>query len=163
MGRLLLLEHMGFHLVHGGGHLHKLAQIDEPVWVEIGHPNGPQLPGLVRLLHGPVGAVVVAEGLVNQQQVDVIGLQVLQGLVNGGLGLLVALVGNPHLGGEEQLVPGHAALDNSAAHRVLVAVGLGRVDGAVSHADGVQHAAFALLVFYLIDAVAQLGHLHAVI
>ena len=41
--------------------------------------------------------------------------------------------------------------------------GLGRVDGAVPHADGVQHAAFALLVFYLIDAVAQLGHFHAVI
>ena len=54
MGRLLLLEHVGFHLVYGGGHLHKLAQIDEPVRVEVGHPNGPQLAGLVSLFHGSI-------------------------------------------------------------------------------------------------------------
>ena len=148
MGRLLLLEHVGFHLVHGGGHLHKLAQIDEPVRVEVGHSNGPELPRPCTPPPCPVGAVVVAEGLVNQQQIDVIGLQVLQGLVNGGLGFLVALVGNPHLGGEEQLVPGHAALGNGAAHRALVAVGLGCVDGAVSHADGVQHTAFRTPRFF---------------
>ena len=53
MGRLLLLEHMGFHLVHSGGHLHKLTQVDEPVRVEVGHPNGPQFSGLIGLLHGP--------------------------------------------------------------------------------------------------------------
>ena len=62
VGLGLLLEHMGLHLVDGRGHFYELAQVDEPIRVEVGHANGPDLARLVSLLHGAVGAVVVVKG-----------------------------------------------------------------------------------------------------
>ena len=163
VGLLLLLEYMGLHLVHSRRYFYKLAQIDEAVGVKVRNADGTHFAGLVGLLHGPIAAIVVVEGLVDQQQINIVGLELAQGLVNGGLGLFIASVGNPHFGGEEQLLPGYAALGNGLAHAFLVVVGLGRVNGAVTHADGVGYTAFALCRVYLIYTIAQLGHLYAVV
>ena len=58
MGGGLLEEGVGLHLVHHGLDLRKLAQVDEPVGVEVGHADGPDLPRLVELRHGPPGVPV---------------------------------------------------------------------------------------------------------
>ena len=50
-----------------------------------------------------------------------------------------------------------------AAHRSLVAVGLGRVNGAVTYLQGIQNTAFAFFIAYLVDAVAYTGHFDAVV
>ena len=135
---------MGFHLVYHGANLHELAQVHQTVGEEVGDPNGPDLPSLVGLFHGPPGAIVVVEGLVDEQQVHVIRAQLAQGLVNGSLRLFIPAVGNPHLRGEEQFLARHPALLRRAAYGLLIAVNLGRINGTVAGADRVQHAALAL-------------------
>ena len=162
-GHLLLLEHVSLHLVHSGLDLGEVLDVQIPVRTEVGNADGPELTGLVQLLHGPVGAVVVAEGLVDQQQVQVIGAQLAHGLLNGGLGLLIARVGDPDLGGQEEFLPGQAALRQRRADALLIVIGLGGVDAAVAHIDGVQHAALGVLRRGLIHAVAQLRHFDAVV
>ena len=73
----LLLEDMGLHLVDRRLDLGEVVDVQEAVWVEVGDADGPHLSAPVCLLHGPVGAVVVAEGLVDQEQVDVVAAQLL--------------------------------------------------------------------------------------
>ena len=163
MGLFLLLEHMGFHLVHRRGDLHESAQVNKPVRIKIGNANSPKVAYLIGLLHRPPGAVVVAKGLMDEQQVDIIGSQLLERLLNRCLCLFVTGIGNPNLGGEKQLAAGNAAFLQGPAHRFLVAIGLGGINGAVSHLYGIQNAPFAFAVFYLIDPIAQLGHFYAVI
>ena len=160
---LLLMEDVGLHLVDRRGDFGELAQVDQAVGIKIADADGAQLASTVGLFHRAVGAVIVAERLVNQQQIDVVGVQLLQRTVDGGLCHLVSGVGDPHLGGQEQLVPRHAAFLDGGAHRLLVAVGLGGIDGAVAHRDGVQHAAFTFLAADLVDAVAKFWHLDAVV
>ena len=162
-GQLLLLEDMGLDLVHGGLHAGEVLDVQIAVRAKVGNADGTNFSGVVELLHGAVGAVIIAEGLVDQQQVQVIGLQLAQGFLNGSLGLFVTGVGDPHLRGQEELLAGQAARGQRFAHAFLVAVGLGRVDAAVAHVDGVQHAALGVLRRGLVDAVAQLRHLDAVV
>lgn len=49
------------------------------------------------------GAEDVAIGLMDEQQVDVVGLQLAQALVNAAGGTLLAGVADPHLGDEEEM------------------------------------------------------------
>ena len=139
-------------------------QIRQPVGVEAAHADGPDLPLLTQLRHGPPGPVVVAQGLVDQIQVQVVQTQPVQGGLETPLSPLIAGIGDPQLGGDEQLLPGEAALPHRLAHRLLVAVGGRRVDEAVAHVDGVPHRPLTLgRVLDLIGAEAQLRHLHAVV
>ena len=57
---------------------------------------------------------------------------------------------------------GRPDLLDGVAHALLVVVGLGGVDGAVAHGDGVGNAAFTLGGVHLVHAVAQQGHLDTV-
>ena len=161
-GHLLLLEDVGLDLVDGGLHLREVLEVQVAVRPEVGDADGPELSLVIELLHGPVGAVVVSEGLVDEEQVQVIRPEPAQGRLNGRPGLLIARVGDPDLGGEEELLPGQAALRQGLAHALLVVVGLGGVDGPVAHVDGLPHAAAGILRRRLIDPVAQLRHLDAV-
>ena len=139
MGRLLLVQGVGFHLVYHGANLHELAQVHQTVGEEVGDPNGPDLPSLVGLFHGPPGAIVVVEGLVDEQQVNVVGLEFPQGFLNGGPGLFLPGVGDPDLGGKEDVFPGQAGAFDGPAHALLVVVGLGGVDGPIAHLKGLPH------------------------
>jgi hypothetical protein len=60
----------------------------------------------VELLHLAPGAVVVAEGLVDEVQVDVAEPEPLQRRLERAAGLALAVVLDPQLGGHEQLVAG---------------------------------------------------------
>ena len=60
------------------------------------------LPALTGLLHQPVSGRIVAGGLVNQQQVDIVGAQPLQRLVHR---VRLLIEGGPQLGLQEDLLP----------------------------------------------------------
>ena len=155
---------MRFHLVDGGLDFTELRQVHKAVRIKIAHADGADLSGPVSLFHGPVSAVIIVEGLVDEQQVHVIRAQLAQGLVNGSLRLFIPAVGNPHLRGEEQFLARHPALLRRAAYGLLIAVNLGRINGTVAGADRVQHAALALCgIRYLKNSEAQDGHDHSVI
>lgn len=162
MGRLLLVQGVGFHLVYHGANLHELAQVHQTVGEEVGDPNGPDLPSLVGLFHGPPGAIVVVEGLVDEQQVNVVGLEFPQGFLNGGPGLFLPGVGDPDLGGKEDVFPGQAGAFDGPAHALLVVVGLGGVDGPIAHLKGLPHGGLAGGGVHLVYAIAQAGHFDAV-
>ena len=68
---LALEERMGFDLVDRGGDLVVVDQVDQPVGVKLATPDRLDQPLLVQVLHGPPGAVVVPEGLVDQVQVEI--------------------------------------------------------------------------------------------
>ena len=159
----LLVEDVGLHLVDGRRHLDVLRQVHEPVGEEVGDADGADLAGGQGLLHGAVGAVVVAEGLVDEQQVDVVGAQAAQGAVDGAGGALLPGVGDPHLGGQEDVLTGQSAGGDGRAHALLVAVGLGGVDVAVADLEGLEHGALGLLRRGQEDAVADLRDVDAIV
>ena len=97
-----------------------------------------------------------------QHEVEVLEAQARERLVDGALGILVAVVGDPDLAHDEELLARHAALGDGGAHALLVAVGLRGVDEAVAGAQGLGDALLGLRVADLEDAVAEHGHLDAV-
>lgn len=79
---LLLLEDMRFNLVDGGLDLGKALKVEVAVGAEVGNADGTELAGLVEPLHCAVRAVVIAERLVDEQQVEVVGLQLAHGCLD---------------------------------------------------------------------------------
>jgi hypothetical protein len=117
----------------------------------------------VQLLHRPPGAVVVAEGLVDQVQVQPVQAEPLQGPVERPAGVVLAGVGDPQLGGDEQLPARDAAGLDGPADGLLVDVGGGGVDVPVAGGEGIGDGLLGLLRWDLIDAEAEDRHLHAVV
>jgi len=108
--------------------------------------------------------VHVAEGLVDQVQVEIVQAEPRQRRVDGFLRARVAGVLDPQLGGHEQVAARHAARRDALADSRLVHIGRRGIDQAVAGADGVDDAALALgRVGNLEDAVAQQGHAGAVV
>ena len=71
--RLLLLEKdVRLHLVDGGLDRAEIGKVDQAVGVKVAHADRAYLAGMKRIFHGAVSAVVVAEGLVDEQQIDVV-------------------------------------------------------------------------------------------
>ena len=85
-----LEERVGLDLVDRGRDLVVLDEVDEPVGVEVGDPDRLDQALAVQVLHGPPGAVVVAEGLVDQVQVEVVEAEPLQRLLERSLGAVLA-------------------------------------------------------------------------
>ena len=86
----LLVEHVGFHLIDHWRYLAELRQVDESVGIEIRHADGSELARLIRFHHRSPRTVIVVERLVNEQQVDVVGLQFAERLVDACLCPLVS-------------------------------------------------------------------------
>ena len=78
----LLVEYVGLDLIHHRRNLDVARQVDEVVGIEVAHADGAQFAVLVGVLEGAVCAVAVAEGLVEEHQVDVVRAQAAQALVD---------------------------------------------------------------------------------
>nr|GEU28231.1 hypothetical protein [Tanacetum cinerariifolium] len=128
----LLVERIDLHLVDGRLDVVEGDQVHQTVGLEIAHAYRAQLAGAVGLFHRAPRAVHVAERLMDQVQVQVVELQPLQRLVDGGARGVVARVLHPQLAGDEQVVARHAAVPDALPHGALVQVGRGRVDQAVA-------------------------------
>lgn len=81
------------------------------------------------LFHLAIACNVVARRLVDQQQVDVGGIQSGKGLVHR-VGLLIEA--GPQFGFEENLLPLQAGLLHGAADGLFVHIGVGGVDQAIA-------------------------------
>ena len=73
-----LEERVGLDLIDGGDGFVMVDEIDESVAVEVRNADGLGQAVAVELLHRPPGAVVVAERLVDQIQIDVVQAQPFQ-------------------------------------------------------------------------------------
>ena len=159
----LLAEDIRLQLVDSRFNLYVFGQVHEPVGVEVAYSDGAYLAGPYSLFHGPIRSVIVGEGLVYQQQVDVVGMQLAQGLFDAGCRPLFAGIANPYLGGDEEFAAGNAAFGDGGADARFVLVGLGRVDAAVARTNRIEHAPFARFGGNQIDSVPQLRHFNAVV
>ena len=74
----LLMEGMDLNLIDGGRDLVVHAEIHQPLGKKIAHADRPDQPFPMQFLHGPPGAVIVAERLMDQVQVEVVQPQIFQ-------------------------------------------------------------------------------------
>ena len=118
-------------------------------------------------LGGLVGADRVLEvgrhRLVQQVQVDVVDAEPAQAGVEADLRGVVAVVADPQLGGDEDLVAVDAGAADALADLALVVVGGGRVDQPVAVAQRGLDGGDGLLGRALEDAEAEGGHRDAVV
>ena len=161
--RLLLGEDVGFHLVHGREHFTVGGQVGEAAAREVAHAQGTYFSHHEGGFHGAPSAVVVTVGLVDEEQIDVVGAKTLQTLVDGGSRFAFAGIADPDLGGEKEVFASHTAAANAFAHAAFVLIDLCGVDEAVADVDGVGHTACRFFVTDLKNAVAESGHRQAVV
>ena len=154
---------MRLYLVHLRHHIEVGAQVDVMIWIEIRHTDGPQLALLVSLFQGAIGPIAVAVGLVQQHEVEILGLHLAQALVNRSLGLFVTVVRKPYLRDEEQVFAPQAALLPGIAHTFLVLVSLCCVYHSIAHAQRIAYATFTLFGRHLKHSVTHLWHFNAIV
>jgi len=99
---------------------------------------------------------------VQQYQVEIIGTKLLQGHIDGLQRILIAIIANPDLGGEEQFLAIDAGILDALADFRLVEVRLCGVYMAVPGLDGLTHAALGIVLADLEDAVPDLRDFDAV-
>ena len=162
-GRLLLLKHMCFDLVDGRLDLREVLDVQIPVRAKVGNADRAEPASLVQFFHCAIGTVIITERLVDEQQIEIIGAQLAHGFLNGGLRFFIACVCDPDLGGQEKFLAGQTGLCQRFANTLLVVIRLRRINAAIAHVDGVQHAASGILRRGLIHAIAQFGHLDSII
>jgi hypothetical protein len=97
---------------------------------------------------------------VDQQQVDIVGAQTLEGLFHG---VVILIERGPQLGLQENLLTGNAGQLDGPAHGLLVLVGVGGVDEAVAVLQGAEDGSLRLRRGKQEGADAGHGHFHAVI
>ena len=94
-GGVLLEEWVDLDLIHHRLDLLVHAQIHQPLWRKVAHPDGPDDSLLIQALHSPPCAIVVTKRLMDQIEIDVIQAQLLQRAVKGFECAIVACVLNP--------------------------------------------------------------------
>ena len=72
---LLLLEHMCLNLVHCRFDPGEVTDVQKTARIEIGYADSADFAFIVSLLHGAVGTIVIAEGLMDQEKIDIICLK----------------------------------------------------------------------------------------
>ena len=158
---------MDLDLVDGRDHGGRGEELVEVVGHEVADADGADLAVGEQGLERPVGvdgAVEPArEGLVEDEQVDLVDAELAGALVEGVEGLVVAVVADPHLGLDEHVVAVDAAAADGVADAALVGVGGGGVDVAVADAQGGLDGGGGLVGRGLEDAEAEGGHLDAVV
>lgn len=138
------------------------AQVDEAVGIEIAHADCTHEAFAVRIFHGTPSAVVVAERLVYQQQVNVVSAQTAKALADALRSLSLTGIAYPHFSGQENLVTSYAAAGKCLTHLSLVEICLCSVDTAVADLNSLAHAPLCVFGSDLEHAVAQYRHLHSV-
>jgi hypothetical protein len=151
---------MQFHLVQ---HRRHAGLADDPLdmfGAEIGNADRPR-PALVLELHQCLPAVDIAVAArrwpVDEVEVDIVGAEPFEALVEGFQRGIVALRVVPELGGEENVLTVDAGGAHALADAVLVAVDRGRIDMAVAGFERDADRRRGDIVGCLPDAEPDLG------
>lgn len=96
-------------------------------------------------------------------QIKVICLQLVHGFHDGCLSLLIPIMLNPYLCGQEDSFTGNARLLKRRTDLFLVKIALGSVNRTITDLQSIQHTSLTFFLRDLIYPVAQLRHFHAVI
>lgn len=102
IGGLLLEERVSLKLVDGGLHLIVQEKVLQAFIGEARHTYGADKSFFVKPFAGSPRRIIVAVGLVQQVEVDVIQSEQLQRLVEGPERILILVVLHPQFGGDEK-------------------------------------------------------------
>jgi hypothetical protein len=170
----------GEHVAHLLRLLNQLALVEEGVVLDLVAEDGGDLGGLAHHRRGEVADADVAdlagllqlqhgaEGLLKrhlgvrpmqQEEIDPLGLEVLEAALGGLDQALVGEIGRPDLGGEENGVAVHPGFADAAADLGLVVVHAGGVDVAVAELKGVGHGPLAVFPLQPPGAEPERRHL----
>ena len=165
----LALAEVGVHLdlVHRRGHGCGFHQLGQVVGHEVADADRAHLAVGQQLLQRPVGAdgelELVRQGLVQDQQVDLVDAELAGALVEGMPSLVVAVVGDRDLGLDEDLRTSEARAADGLPHLTLVTLRRRRIDvpvaGGQRHLDGGK----GLVRRRLEDTEPESRNLHAVV
>src|SRR5690606_25001836 len=159
-----LLERVHLDLVHRRHDLVVDDQIHDTVRLVVADADGTDAAIAKHSLHRTPGAVNVTERLMDQVEVEIVEPEALQGPLERGLRALLALVLDPQLGGDEDLLARDAAGPDRLADRFLVAIGRSRIYQPVTDRQRVRNAPLALLrVGNLEHTEPEDRHLYAVV
>ena len=158
---------MDLQLVDGGLDLSVIQQILQHVLLEVAHADGANAALLVQGLKGLPGGeigLLLEAGPVHQVLIHIVQAQALERRVKGAEGVVVAVVGVPQLGAQEDLIAGQTALADTAADALFIHVDHGGVDLAIAHSHRVHHAAGGLTLVVGQEATQTLGgDLHPIV
>ncbi|GAA4342993.1 hypothetical protein GCM10023087_02840 [Microbacterium rhizosphaerae] len=159
----LLPVRMKLDLVDDGRDAGVRQQPFEVLHPEVADADGADRPLLDLLLERLPGTEDVADGLVEQHQVDGAAVEPLERAGDGGARLVVAVVGRPDLRRQEDVVAWHSRRPDPAPDSALVAVEDGRVDEPVAVVQcGLDARLAHLHIGDEVDAEADLRHPHPV-
>ena len=159
----LLDERVALQLVHHWLDFHIVGKVEETACLEVRNTDGTNLSCAISLFHGSPRAKHVAVGLMDEQQVDIIGLQPAQAFVNTLGGFFFAGIRNPHFCHEEQVLALQSTLAPGIAHALFVLISLGCVYQAITHTQRIAYATFTLVRAHQKHSVAQGWHFNAII
>ena len=104
VGGLLLEERVGLQLVDGRFHFVVQEKVLQAFIGEARHADGADKPFFVKPFANSPCGIIVAVGLVQQVEVDVIQSEQLQRLVEGPERILILVVLHPQFGGDEKIL-----------------------------------------------------------
>ena len=90
----------------------------------------------------------------DQQKVNIVCLQLPEGLVNGSFCFFIAIIGNPYLCGEKQFLTGNITFFHGISHCFLVSIRLRGINGTIPDRNCICHTALTLFAGHLIYTIA---------
>lgn len=138
-----LIKGVALDYVDGGLAVVEEQKVGHAIRGEVVHADGTCQSFILHFAECAPRAVVVVVRLVDEQQIHVVHAEPFQGTFHPFACAVVASVGDPQLGGDEDLVSCHAAAAYGGPYRTLVAVGGGRVDETVAGLDRLGHRVLA--------------------
>ena len=99
----------------------------------------------------------------DEQKVDIIGLQAAQALVDALGGFFFAGIRNPHFCHEEQVLTLQSTLAPGIAHALFVLISLCRIYQPITHTQRITYATFTLVRAHQKHSVAQGWHFNAIV
>ena len=139
---LLLIVRMHLGLQNYRLYLTDIQNLTNLRLAKIGQTDGLDLALFVGFLHQLVTGDIVSSGLVDEQQVNVVGVQPLQCLFHS-IRLLVE--GRPQLGFQKNLLSGHAGLLHCTTYGLFIDIGVCRVDQAIATRQHIEDGCFRLV------------------
>ena len=155
MRRLLPPEHVGFNLVDHRCYVKEGTDACEADRREVEDTDRANETRFVSALHISPSGMVVAVRLVQKHQIDVVGAELLEGLLDGIVDIALTVVGDPYPIDEEDIVAVDAELFDALADAFLIAVGLSGVDQTAAAIQSILDAVFCLIVSDLEGSVAE--------
>ena len=161
--RPLLMPDIRLDLIDGGLHLVAVEKVGKTLVPETRDADRLDATFLIKLLHGAPGAIVVTVRLVNQVEIKIVQPELLHRSLNRLQGVVVAVILHPELRRDKKFLARDAALLDCGTNTFFIHIGGGCINEAITHRECIIDRAFRLHRRHLVNTIADLRHLDAIV